>query len=137
MSAYKMKCRNDKCGGEFHRYFNQDEFEKTQYSSGWSCFNCGFPRMIVGGSKRLVKDGFQPGWQSSIRKHCDTYSEYKLHLKNLGLIEIGNEDFEAIIERNNAKVNHSTWNDKSLAKAISRGFTISDNEAEALKAGTY
>jgi len=40
----------------------------------------------------MVKDGFQPGFQRNIMKYCSTYTEYKQHLKEMGLIEIGYEE---------------------------------------------
>jgi len=43
-------------------------------------------------SGKSAKDGFQPGFQRSIRKHCATYGEYKRHLKEMGLIEMGYDD---------------------------------------------
>lgn len=95
MQGYRLKCRNSKCGAEFHRAYKSEEFDRLQYSSdgsGISCFNCGFPRMVVMKSNKTVDDGFKPGFQRNIRKHCSTYAEYKAHLKNMGLIEIGYDD---------------------------------------------
>ena len=94
MQGYRLKCRNQKCGGEFHRYYGSAEFDRLQYGTvpGIGCFQCGFSKMLVMKSSALVKDGFQPGFQRNIRKHCATYSEYKAHLKNLGLVELGYED---------------------------------------------
>lgn len=95
MGSYLMKCRNPKCGIEFRRYWKREEFDRLQYDScgsGISCQKCGYPRCIVTKSKRSVDDGFKPGFQRNIMKHCATYSEYKDHLKNMGLIELGYDE---------------------------------------------
>lgn len=92
--SYRLKCRNEACGHEFHRYWTPEEFDKLQYGAqpGIGCFSCGYPKMIVIKSNRNVNDKFKPGWQPNIRKHCATYSEYKAWLDKMGLIEVGNDD---------------------------------------------
>lgn len=100
MPAFRMKCR--KCYNEFHRFFPQKEFDQLQYGEngepkGIGCYDCGFPKMIIARSNQTVKDGFKPGFQRNIMKHCSTYTEYKKHLKEMGLIEIG---YEELPERN-------------------------------------
>lgn len=37
------------------------------------------------------KDGFKPGWQENIREYCGSRGQYDRRLKELGLVEIGNE----------------------------------------------
>ena len=68
MSAqnYRFKCRN--CQHEFLRRFTVEEFDKTQYKGGFSCFDCGFGKMIVNKSFTNIKDNFQPGHQKNINK---------------------------------------------------------------------
>jgi len=128
--SYRFHCRNPKCRGEFHRYFNTEEFEKQQYSSsGWCCFNCGYPKMAVIKSNKSVNDGFAPGYQRSIGKYCATKAEYNAHLKNMGLIELGYED----LPKNEHKTTY--WTDDILKKVYDYGVQISDREAEALKKG--
>lgn len=91
--SYRLKCRNEKCGREFHRYWSKEEFDKLQYGAqpGIGCFECGYPKMAVTRSNKSVDDKFRPGWQPNIRKHCATYAEYKAWIKKMGLIEVGNE----------------------------------------------
>lgn len=132
--SYRFKCRNDKCGHEFHRYFPLEEFEKTQYTTGFGCFDCGYPKMAVIKSSKRVKDGFQPGWQPNIRKHCETYSEYKAHLKQMGLIEFGYEEIEKYHCQNLAK-QKPVWDDETLKIVYDKGIKVTDNEAYALKKG--
>jgi len=134
MQNYRMKCRNNKCGAEFHRRYSNDEFDDLQYSSkgghkGIGCFGCGYPKMMVMRSKKLVKDGFQPGFQRNIMKHCSTYSEYKAQLRQMGLIELGYEDLPK------AKENRiQYWDDEFLKKVYNEhGVKFSDNEAEHMK----
>lgn len=129
MPSYNFKCQNPKCGCEFLRHFKVEEFEKTQYGTGWGCFNCGWPRMAVIKSNRNAKDGFQPGFQRNIMKHCETYGEYKAWLKKLGLIELGYEELPPEPKRK------SIWTDKLLKKAYDLGFNLDDNKMQALKDG--
>ena len=87
---YRFKCR--KCQHEFLRRYTVEEFDRTQYKTGFSCFDCGFEKMMVNKSNQNIKDGFQPGWQKNIAKYCGTYAEYKAQLKLMGLVETGFED---------------------------------------------
>jgi len=133
MPAFNLKCKNTVCGSEFHRFWSPEEFDQLQYGTtpGISCFNCGTPQMIVMRSNRTVKDGFQPGFQRNIRKHCNTYGEYKAHLKNMGLVELGYEDLP---EKREDKTNY--WTDEMLRKIYNEtGVKFSDREATALKEG--
>ena len=130
MPAFRLKCQ--KCGKEFHRFWKIEEFDRLQYKEsgqGIGCFDCGAPRMAVIRSNQTVKDGFQPGFQRSIRKHCNTYAEYKAWLKRLGLIEVGYED---IPEREPGKTQY--WTEDTLKMVYNQyGVKFSDREAEALK----
>jgi hypothetical protein len=126
-----MKCQNEKCRNEFHRRYSVEEFDKLQYgsSSGIGCFDCGTPKMIVMKSNRQIQDGFKPGFQRNIRKHCETYSEYKAHLRNMGLIEVGYEDLP---EHKDTKTQY--WTDEVLKKVYNEhGLKFSDREAEHMK----
>lgn len=124
MPAFRFKCK--KCHTEFHRHYSQDEFDKNQYSGGFGCFECGFPKMAVMKSNQRVKDGFQPGFQRNIGKYCSTYSEYKAHLKAMGLIEIG---YEELPHDENGNVTNY-WDDPAIKKKLaSMGF--SDREIDA------
>lgn len=132
MPSYRFKCRNPKCGGEFHRHFSVEEFDRNQYGSecGWACFNCGFPKMAVMLSHKRVKDGFVPGFQRNIRKYCRTYTEYKQELKRMGLIEIG---YEELPEDDGPQIHY--WTPDIVKKVIQHGVQLSGREIEALEAG--
>jgi len=132
--SYRLKCRNPKCNQEFLRYWPKLEFERLQYGAipGISCFQCGFPKMIVVKSNMTAKDGFNPGFQRNIRKHCATYSEYKAHLKIMGLQEVGYEDLPE--EEGFSRTQY--FNDKRLKKIydlLDKEDKFSDREAEYLK----
>lgn len=86
--------------------------------------------MAVMRSLQTVKDGFVPGYQRNIAKHCETYSEYKAHLKRMGLVELGYEDLP---EQEETHINY--WSDDILKKVYDSGVYISGREAEALAAG--
>lgn len=131
MPAYRMKCR--KCEREYHRHYSVEEFEKNQYgtANGWGCFDCGYPKMIVMKSNKRVKDGFQPGFQKSIREYCSTYGEYKQKLKERGLIELG---YEELPEREEKR--ESYWTPDVLKRLYNEfGVKFSDREAEELENG--
>ena len=134
MPGFRMKCRNPKCTHEFLRYFPSEEFDKLQYGGvpGIGCYDCGFPQMVVMRSKQRVKDGFTPGFQRNIRKHCDTYSKYKAHLKTMGLVELGYDDIPIHDPDKNPE---SYWDDDMLKKAYDNGFKITGQEADHLKSG--
>lgn len=120
--AYRFKCRNIKCQSEFHRYYTDKFFEEMQYGteSGWSCFNCGYPRMAVTRSLKSVKDNFQPGWQPNIRKNCWTYGQYKEELKQRGLIEIGNEDLPEYEGK------PQFWSDETIKALYDQGIKLDE-----------
>lgn len=130
---FRLKCRNPKCGHEFLRRWSIEEFDKLQYggaTKGIPCFDCGFSKMLVMRSKRQIHDGFQPGFQRNIRKYCSTYAEYKQHLKDMGLVELGYEDLP---EQKEERINY--WDDAMLKKINDMGIYISGREAKALAEG--
>lgn len=129
MQNYRFKCR--KCSQEFLRRFSTSEFEKTQYSGiGHQCYSCGYPRMAVIKSNKNIKDNFQAGWQPNIRKHCSTYGEYKAHLKEMGLIEIGYDELPV-----DGEVKTKYWTPDLLKKLHDMGIGFSDNELDAIDQG--
>ena len=132
--SYRLKCRNPKCGAEFLRHYPKMEFENLQYGGGGSgigCFQCGFPKMFVLKSGRVADDGFKPGFQRNIRKYCQTYEEYKAHLKAMGLVEIG---YEELPKAKEYRTNY--WTDDILKKLYDmspKEDKLSDREAEHMK----
>lgn len=136
MPAFRFKCRNIKCGSEFHRQFSNEEFERQQYGSpsGWCCFNCGMEKMGVMRSNRAVKDTFQPGFQRNIGEYCKTYSEYKRKLKEKGLIELGYEDIPMDDRPDDSTAHY--WTDEFLRDLYEDcGITLDGQLIEALRNG--
>ena len=85
-------------------------------------------------NKRVYKkDGFVPGWQENIRMHITCPYKYRQALKELGLIELGND--------HQLKDTTTTENyfesDEMIKSAIDSGIYLSGNEIEALKTGEY
>ena len=132
MSAnnYRLICQNPKCNHEFVRRFSNEEFDRIQYSTGHSCFDCGFKKMKVMKTFMNIRDTFQPGMQKNIRKWCDTYSQYKSYLKEMGLVEIGNEEMKM-------ESHKQQYFDKDTVKHIVQNteMKLSGNEIEALENG--
>lgn len=129
MDNYRFKCR--KCSQEFLRRLTKEDFEKDQYSAnGHKCFSCGFPKMAVIKTNQMIKDGFTPGWQSNIRKHCNSYSEYKAELKKMGLIEIG---YDELPDQEDSKTKY--WTPDLLKKLHDMGIGFSGNELDAIEKG--
>lgn len=129
---YRFKCRNPNCGYECLKRYNIEEYDELQFSKGGiGCFQCGFARMIVMKSNAQADDGFKPGFQRNIRKHCDTYAEYKAHLKKMGLIEIGYEELNFTGEDSETDY----WTDDIIKGMFERNMQLSGNEIKALQEG--
>lgn len=79
------------------------------------------------------KDGFVPGWQENIRMHITCPYQYRRALKDLGLIEIGND----YIPQDNTKTSNPFENEELIKAAIKSGIYLSGNEIDALKSGEY
>lgn len=80
-------------------------------------------------SNRVVKDGFKPGFQRNIRKHCSTYSEYKAHLKSMGLVEIGYEEHAP-----GTKIEREFFSDDTIRMLNQKyNLSLSDSEIRKLK----
>lgn len=133
--SYRFKCRNVKCGAEFHRYYSTSEFERNQYHTqhGWSCFNCGYPKMAVMKSNKAAKDKFIPGFQRNIMEYCATYKEYQQKLKEKGLIEYGYEDIQPPEDTNGFVTDY--WTDDILKEIYDMGVHLSGRTIQALKDG--
>lgn len=133
MPSYRMHCRNQRCGADFHRHIPIEEFEKSQYSpSGWTCFRCGYPRMAIMKSNKQVKDSFQPGYQRNIGKYCANYTQYKQELKKMGLIEIGYEEMKTQPDDENFK---DYWDDEILKEIYEDGISLDGELIKGLQSG--
>ena len=132
MPNYRMHCKNQKCGGSFHRHIPIAEFEEAQYNGGWSCFRCGYPKMAIMKSNKNVKDTFVAGFQRNIGKYCATYSEYKKELRKMGLIELGYEEMKHQPEDENFK---DYWDDEILKEIYEDGITLDGELIKGLQSG--
>lgn len=134
MPNYRLHCKNQRCGGSFHRHIPVEEFEKTQYSdTGWSCFKCGFPKMAVMKSNKQVKDSFVSGFQRNIGKVCHTYGDYKRELRNMGLIELGYEEMKEQPEDENFS---DYWDDEMLKEIYEDGVSLDGELVKGLQSGS-
>lgn len=79
------------------------------------------------------KDGFTPGWQENIRMHITCPHQYRRALKELGLVEIGND----YIPQETTKTSNPFANENLIKEAVKSGIYLSGNEIEALKSGEY
>ena len=122
---FRFSCRNNGCNFQTGvRRLKLEDFEATQYRGGFPCEKCGFPRMRVMRTNKIVKDGFKPGLQRSIMKHCDTYAEYKAWLKKLDLVEIGYEELNPDSEV--GPINY--WDDETVREICREtGVTLDEN----------
>jgi hypothetical protein len=84
-------------------------------------------------TKRMKKDGFEPGWQENIQAYAGGRREYNRMLKERGLVEIG---YDYIPQESEDIVNfcHS---DEFVNECLSQGVDLSGNEIEAIKTGDY
>lgn len=83
--------------------------------------------------KRMVKDGFQAGYQENIQAYVGGRREYDKALRDRGLVEIGKDYVpkEAQIDYNPCA------SDEFVQGALEAGVHLSGNEQEAIKSGEY
>lgn len=79
------------------------------------------------------KDGFVPGWQENIRMYITCPYKYRQALKDLGLVELGNE-FEL---KDSTTTENYFKNDEMIKAAIDSGIYLSGREIDALKSGEF
>lgn len=79
------------------------------------------------------KDGFVPGWQENIRMYITCPHQYRRALRDLGLVEIGND----YIPQDTTRTSNPFENEELIKAAIKSGIYLSGNEIEALKSGEY
>jgi len=130
-----MKCRNANCNAETLRHTSKEVYDKTMNGSaqGFSCPYCGFSKMLTMVSGRSVDDRFVPGWQESIRAHCDSYSHYKRLLKERGLVEIGTD----YIPHQVYPIVSPAANMEFINELQRQGETLTGNEIEGMLSGQY
>lgn len=83
--------------------------------------------------KKHKKDGFVPGWQENIRMYISCPFQYRRALKELGLVEIGNDS----TPHDSTKTSNPFSNDAMIKAAVDSGIYLSGREIDALKSGDY
>jgi hypothetical protein len=84
-------------------------------------------------TKRMKKDGFEPGWQPNINAYAGGRQEYSRLLKERGLVEIGYD----YIPQEDVR-DHSPCSTKEfIDTAVESGVELSDNEKDAILSGEY
>lgn len=84
-------------------------------------------------NKRMIKDGFEPGWQANINAYAGDRSSYNRLLKEHGLVEVG-YDHTPI---DTTTTENYFANDEMIKACLSNGIELSGNEISALKDGSY
>lgn len=135
IKAYRMLCRNSKCGAQFHRSYPVDEFELHQGGQGgWACFHCGYPRMQCYVSNKKVKDKLTfPSFQRHIGEFCKSEAHYKQLLKEKGIIEIGFENFP---EQEQELATKRYFTDDIIKELAEEGITFDGQLVKALQDGS-
>ena len=77
------------------------------------------------------RDGFVPGWQPNINKFITCPVQYQRALKDMGLVEIGNE---RIIYK---EPEFNPFTQDVVKEAVKMGVELSDREIDALESGEY
>lgn len=77
------------------------------------------------------RDGFVPGWQPNINKHITCPAQYQRALKDMGLVEIGNERFV------HETPDFNPFTEEVVREAVKLGIDLSDREIDALESGEY
>lgn len=84
-------------------------------------------------NKRMVKDGFEPGWQENIQAYCGDRRQYDQALKDRGLVEIGKD----YVPTDSTNDENPVDNQQFLENCLEAGIELSGNEAEAIQTGEY
>ncbi len=85
-------------------------------------------------SKRMIKDGFEPGMQDNINEYCGSKGEYDRRLKELGLIELG---YDTSHIKETTEVGGAMSGDGFIEAALELGIDLNDQEIDAMKSGEY
>lgn len=84
-------------------------------------------------NKRMIKDGFEPGFQDNINEYCGSKGEYDRRIRELGLVEIGYETKD-LTESTTTGIKYG---DEFIEHAKEIGVDLTGNEIEAIKTGEY
>lgn len=85
-------------------------------------------------SKRMIKDGFEPGFQANINEYCPDRASYNRALKEKGLVELG-KDTSSIRDTTTTGGYCNTVEFALEARKI--GIELSDQEVDAIASGEY
>ena len=123
MPSYRLKCINPKCGKEEMKYWTTErlDYYKGRNAGRLKCSSCGFSGVDIMQSRRMVHDGFQPGWQPNIQRNASSRKEYERYLKELGLVEMGH----AYVEEDVKALNRPVLLNADFVKEIGKeGITL-------------
>ena len=82
-------------------------------------------------NKRMVKDGFTPGYQESTQRYAGGRLEYNAHLREAGLVEMG-KDCKIV---SGIKEFNPFDNDEMIKEIVEAGADLSGSQIDALKSG--
>lgn len=85
-------------------------------------------------SKRMIKDGFEPGYQDNINEYVGSKGEYDRRLRELGLIEIG---YETAHIKETTEVGGAMKSEGFIEAALELGIDLNEQEIDAMKSGEY
>lgn len=80
------------------------------------------------------KDGFVPGWQENIRMYITCPHQYRRALRDLGLVELGNDYADKI--KDTTTVSNPFANENFMREAA-KIADLSGREIDALASGEY
>lgn len=84
-------------------------------------------------NKKMVKDGFTPGWQENIQSFCGDRKQYDRALKERGLIETGKD----YVPRESTVEGGYCQTDEFVQAVIDQGVELGSCEIDAIKSGEY
>lgn len=84
-------------------------------------------------NKRMIKDGFQAGWQENLGMYVGGKKEYDKILKEKGLVEIG---YDYVPKESHGNTDFFKT-DEFIKTCIDNGIGINDQEEKAIKSGDY
>jgi hypothetical protein len=84
-------------------------------------------------NKKMIKDGFTPGWQENIGSYCGDRRQYNQALKERGLVEIGKD----YVPQDTTVTGGYFASDEAIQEIQDQGMELSGQEIEAIKSGEY
>ena len=84
-------------------------------------------------NRHRKKDGFTSGWQENIQENIGGRKEYDIRLKELGLVEIGND----YIPQQSTNETHPCSNDEFIKEAAECGVNMTEGLEDSIKSGEF